>query len=91
MVTIKLPLIDDPNPKTDSILHGMTPFFEGNESESLVCGACGEILGRNISTRSIYEKVASKSGRLILKCKCAANNKANVRRVVDTNGGGDAH
>lgn len=83
MSVIKLPIVTKVGDDDSVIIvtgDGSNPLFTGSSHESLACGACGEIVGRNVSTRTLYNKFATRSGRLIFKCRCGAFNKANVGR-----------
>lgn len=46
--------------------------FQGDElDENLACGSCKQIVGRRVSTATIYRKFRPES-RLILHCLCGA-------------------
>ena len=77
---IYLPIVDDADAAEDLILAGDAPVLRGRDDEHLACGACRSVLARNTSTRTLYERYSNGSGRLLLKCRCGALNKANVRK-----------
>lgn len=47
--------------------------FVGEDDENLACGACGFLLGRGVSTRSMYKMFAAPK-RLTVTCGCGARN-----------------
>lgn len=67
--------------ETDTtLLVDKLPAFTGEEDENLACGACKNVIGRNVSTRSLYERFAVPS-RLIVRCLCGAHNAIPSQRV----------
>ena len=86
---IYLPLVDHADSVEDVIVEGDAPVFRGRDDENLACGACKTILARNTSTRTLYQRYCNGSGRLLLKCKCGALNRANVRKGQGIVDGGD--
>lgn len=79
-VTIRLPVVA--NPARERRTPIVTPPQErGNDQESLACGACGSIIARNISTRSVFRRWSSASGRVLVKCRCGACCAINVVKI----------
>lgn len=76
---IYLPIVADGDASEEMILEG-DAALRGRDDEHLACGACRSVLARNISTRTLYQRYSNKSGRLLLRCRCGALNKANVRK-----------
>jgi hypothetical protein len=88
---IHLPVVDDPDFKNDSIIRpaaGMKmPLFKGEDAdENLACGACKTVIARNVATRTLIDRLGSKSGRLLAVCECGAYNLIRTRRVGDIQG-----
>jgi hypothetical protein len=81
MTTIRLPIVDDPNPDRDAIMRGATPLFRGDDDESLACGRCGSVVARGMSTRTLYRQTHSRSARLLLVCACGAHNLLYVQHL----------
>ena len=83
LVTAKiyLPSADDPDPQRDGILTGHVPFFIGNDDEHLACSACKAVLARNTSTRYLYERMSTTSGRLLLQCDCGTYGLVRVQQA----------
>ena len=55
-----------------------SPIIKGHDDENLACGSCRAIIARNVSTRTLFERFATDTGRLLLKCKCGAHNVVRV-------------
>jgi hypothetical protein len=80
---IYLRVIDEAEEGKDSILvAGVLPMFKGSEDENLACGSCKQVLCRNVSTRTLYERFSA-SGRLVLRCICGAFNLAPTQRLAE--------
>jgi hypothetical protein len=47
----------------------------------LACGACGAVIARNISTRTIFHRWSSASGRAFVRCHCGAYCAINVTKA----------
>lgn len=64
------------DPGKDSVLAAFDPdlpILRGDEDEHLACGQCKAILGRNVSTRRVYELFRAPH-RLLMRCECGAHN-----------------
>jgi hypothetical protein len=71
---IYLQVIDDTDPDQDGVIVAhVLPVIAGNEDENLACGSCKAVLGRNISTRTVYERFPG-NHRRIIRCTCGADN-----------------
>lgn len=64
---IYLPVIDSADAAEDLILERDAQVLRGRDDEHLARGACRSVLGRNMSTRTLYERYSNASGRLLLK------------------------
>lgn len=49
------------------------PALEGNGSEDLLCGQCGQVVARNL-TRAAVAAAFKTSRRLLLECTCGGLN-----------------
>lgn len=69
---IYLNTIDEPA-ADDSVFSfpEMPAFVGGDEDENLACGSCKTVVGRNISTRDVYQLLGS-AGRIVVRCDCGA-------------------
>lgn len=69
---IYLPVVED---LTDAafVTAPQMPLMIGNESENLACGKCKTVVFRNVSTFTVAQRLASSSGKLLLKCTCGAH------------------
>lgn len=47
--------------------------FVGQEDESLACGACGFLICKGVSTRTMFNRFGAPK-RLVVKCGCGALN-----------------
>lgn len=75
-VKIYLSVVEPREGDTNIVLNAPgEPIFEGDEDESLACGACKHVLARNVSARTISEKFQIE-GRLVFVCQCGAHNLA---------------
>jgi hypothetical protein len=79
-LTIRLPVVANPAKERRTPLVD-PPTGRGNDAESLVCGACGGVIARNISTRSVFRRWSSASGRVFVKCRCGACCAINVVKI----------
>ena len=79
-ITIRLPVVADPAKERKTPLVN-PPKGRGNDAESLACGACGSIIARNISTRTVFRRWSSASGRVLVKCRCGACCAINVIKI----------
>lgn len=78
---IYLMVIDPPEPGTATILQfAQMPAFKGSDDENLACGACKTIVGRNVSTRTIFERLAAE-GPIVVVCDCGAHNLLPTQRA----------
>lgn len=75
-----LPVVEDGDATRDTILSGPAPLLEGKDSDHLACGACNRVLARNLSARTLYERLCNQTGRLLLECPCGAVNAAEIRK-----------
>lgn len=80
-LTIRLPVVADAADKDGRTPLVMPPTGRGDDGESLVCGACGGVIARNISTRSVFRRWSSVSGRVLVRCRCGACCAINVRKI----------
>jgi hypothetical protein len=73
-----------PDPHASIMTKGSidTPFFEGNDSEDLVCGSCGAVIAKGVSLKNISTKVPiAVPQQLVVKCICNAYNLLPVQLV----------
>jgi hypothetical protein len=71
----KLAVIAEPS--TDaSVLHlENAPFLKGNEKENLLCGSCGLVICKGVSTASCTSKFSGPM-QLLVRCpRCSAHNR----------------
>lgn len=66
---IYLNTIEKPEDGDTSFVFPKMPAFRNDEDESLACGHCKTVVGRNISTRTIYNMI-SVDKRLVVRCDC---------------------
>jgi len=71
----KLEVVDnDPKDSVIDSTPNMGPVIVGNEDEDLLCGACGEVIGKSTSRRTLFLRYAAPH-RLTVTCsKCRAYN-----------------
>ena len=70
-----LTVVSDALPQRDAILQpDKLPLMLGNEDENLACGACKNVIARNVSTRTVHQRFGTAGGRLIARCPCGADN-----------------
>jgi hypothetical protein len=90
MTTIRLPVVDDPSPGKDAIMHRTAQLCSGNDDENLACGRCGAVVARSVSTRTLYRQTHSSSARLLLVCPCGAYNLLHVQGLPQSASSGVA-
>jgi hypothetical protein len=72
--TIRLKVIAKPDANASIIASTARPAIDGDAKVDTLCGACGDIIGKNISPRQIGESL-NVSVQLVLRCaKCGAHN-----------------
>lgn len=49
------------------------PMFVGDEpDESLACGSCKTVVGKHISTQTMYDRFVTET-RIVIRCGCGAH------------------
>jgi hypothetical protein len=76
----KLAVVSEPSADA-SVLHlENAPFLTGKESENLVCGSCGLVICKGVSTESCMSKFAGPV-QLLVRCpKCGVHNSLSAQR-----------
>ena len=73
MEDITLALVEG-NAESDAVIVAQSlPALTGNGSSDLLCGACGEVVAKSLTTDAIGRTFRS-SSRLLLKCVCGGEN-----------------
>lgn len=71
----KLEIVKTPDKSASILAPTVSPAFEGTESEDLLCGSCGVLLGKRISTDTLKARFAAPA-QLLVKCpECGAHNR----------------
>jgi hypothetical protein len=74
MTDQRLSIVSVPHPQASVLQPAITPCFQGDEDESLLCGGCSAVVSAGVSTQTISRRFGSPV-QLILKCpECHANN-----------------
>lgn len=85
MEDTKLALADH-NEATDAVITAQSlPGLTGNGPSDLICGQCGEVVGKGLDTGAIARTFETKR-RLLLKCTCGAHNL--IAEATDERAGG---
>jgi hypothetical protein len=72
---IKLRAVPTP-PSDASVLHlENAPFLKGKERVNLICGNCGLVLCKGVSSESCMQKFSSRVPLLVRCPKCAMHNQ----------------
>ena len=77
----KTKLATVPEPPADaSVIHlENAPFLKGKEGENLLCGTCGLVICKGVSTESCMSKFSAPV-QLLVKCpKCGTHNRLPAR------------
>ena len=69
---------------TDAVMKARSmPALTGNGDSDLLCGGCGEVVAKALTTEAVARLFDTKR-RLLLQCVCGAHNV-----VREANNGGD--
>jgi hypothetical protein len=70
----KLAVVSEPAADASVVHLENAPFLKGRESENLLCGSCGLVICKGVSTESCLSKFSAPV-QLLVRCpKCGAHN-----------------
>jgi len=78
---IRLPVVSALVAASEQVRRISLPLARGDDDENLACGACGAIIARNMSARSLYRRYSSPTGRMLVRCRCGACCAINVTKA----------
>jgi hypothetical protein len=64
---VPVKVVSAPSSGTVINQQGAAPLFNGAEAEDLVCGSCGQILGKSVSLKTV--------NGMVVKCHCGEYNE----------------
>jgi hypothetical protein len=75
----KLAVIAEPSAGASVVHLENAPFLNGKERENLLCGSCGLVICKGVSTESCTSKFSAPV-QLLVKCpKCGSHNRLPAR------------